>query len=272
MAAFRVSSRKGESVEVEGANWLVALGEGLVRLGEPTSPDRLACERLPNGTFLVRDVRSGSGFIVQPLDDQSEPEPEPEADDLHPAVEGPTLAPVEFPEPPAEEDVGELDSASLVPLELVRDTVNHVARAMDVDAVLTLAVSAGVRLTHARGGSALLLESAGLRFRYVVGAAAARLRGMRIPANAGVAGYSTHSITSLVVLNAYADPRFYRNVDRHTGHRTRSLACVPLAAQGRAFGCLEFVDSIPGFTDENLADLERIGEAAAERLAQLSGD
>ncbi len=270
MAAFRVSSRTKGSVEVEATNWLIALGEGLVRLGEPHSPDRLACERLINGTVLVRDVRSGDGFVVQPLGEADDAEAEPVAEDDLPAVEGPTLAPEEF-AALEEEDVSDLDSDALVPLELVRDTVASINRAMDADAVLVLAVSAGVRLTHARGGSALILEHAGLRFRYVVGEAASRLRGMRIPANAGVAGYSTHSLTSLVVLNAYADPRFYRNVDRHTGHRTRSLACVPLAAAGRAFGCLEFVDSVPGFTDENLADLERIGEAAAERLAHLLG-
>lgn len=254
---------------MEAANWLIALGEGLVALGEPTSPDRLACERLMNGTVLVRDVRSGAGFVVQPLggpEDEAAGEPEPE-----PAAEGddmfPTLCPSDNPE--ADEELAELDSDSMIPLELVRDTVAAVARAMDMDAALALAVSAGVRLTNARGGSALLLEKIGLRFRYVVGDAATRLRGMRIPANAGVAGYSTNSHTSLVVLNAYADPRFYRNVDRHTGHRTRSLLCVPLAAHGRTFGCLELVDSAPGFSDEHLADMERIAEATAERLSRL---
>ncbi|GDX80596.1 hypothetical protein LBMAG42_24070 [Deltaproteobacteria bacterium] len=267
MPAFRVSSRIRGSVDIEAANWLIALGEGLAALGEPTSPDRLACERLMNGTVLVRDVRSGSGFVVQPLggpEEEAEAEPEPvgDGDDMFP-----TLCPSDTPD--ADEEIAELDSDSMIPLELVRDTVASVARAMDIDAALALAVSAGVRLTNARGGSALLLEKIGLRFRYVVGDAATRLRGMRIPANAGVAGYSTNSHTSLIVLNAYADPRFYRNVDRHTGHRTGSLLCVPLAAHGRTFGCLELVDSAPGFSDEHLADMERIAEATAERLSLL---
>ncbi len=264
MPAFRVSSRIRGSVDVEAANWLIALGEGLVALGEPTSPDRLACERLMNGTVLVRDVRTGAGFAVQPVGgSEKEPEPEPVAE----GEEFPTLCPSDSADP--DEEIADLDSDSLVPLELVRDTIAAIGRAMDIDAALALAVSAGVRLTNARGGSALLLEEVGLRFRYVVGDAASRLRGMRIPANAGVAGYSTNSHTSLVVLNAYADPRFYRNVDRHTGHRTRTLLCVPLAAHGRTFGCLELVDSAPGFSDEHLADMERLAEATAERLSRL---
>lgn len=262
---FRVSTTTRGHVEVEAPNWLVALGTGLVQLGEPSSPDRIACERLMNGTYLVRDVRTGAGFVVQPLSEDAAPDAEPEPEE-EPLAMGPTLMPAE----PDDEDVADLDSDAMVPLELVRDTLASIARAMDPEAALALAVSASVRLTSSRGGSAILLESSGLRFRYVVGPAAPRLRNMRIPQGAGVAGFCVNTHTSLIVLNAYADPRFYRNVDRHTGHRTASLLCVPLAAEGRTWGCLECVDSAPGFTDEGLAEVERIAEAAADRLAALA--
>ena len=262
-------------MDVEAANWLIALGEGLVKLGVPHSPDRLACERLMNGTVLVRDVRTGEGFVVVPLDGAEGSAPNEE----DPLVVGPTLTPGEEGEaadadlPPlaelSDEDVTDLDSNAVIPGGLVRDCLSSIKRAMDIDAALALPISAGVRLTRSRGGSALILEGPSLRFRYVVGEHAARLRGMRIPANAGIAGYSVGTHTALVVLNAYADPRFYRNVDRHTGHRTRSLLCVPVAANGRTFGCLELVDSSPAFTDENLADLETLAEATADRLCEL---
>ncbi len=262
MPNFRVSTATGRHVEVEAPNWLVALGNGLGSLGETASPDRLACERLMNGTVLIRDMRSGDGFVVQPLDGDAHSVP---LEEDEPMEMGPTLAPEDF-----EEDLHDLDSDALIPLELVRDTLASIERAMDPDAAMALAVGAAVKLTGARGGSAIVLESAGLRFRYVMGEHAARLRGMRIPVGAGVAGFSVNTHTSLIVLNPYADPRFYRNVDRHTGHRTRSLLCVPMAAGGRTWGCLECVDSAPGFTDESLADVERLAEGAAERMAVLA--
>lgn len=263
MPLFRVSSPTAGNVEVEAPNWMVALGQGLAMLGDTQSPDRLACERLMNGTVLVRDVRNGHGLVVQPLGDPTESAPE-ELDDA-------TALPPDEDEAAelAEEDVTDLDSDYVVPLELVGDTLAAIPRAMDRDAALALAISAGVRLTHSRGGAALLAEPTGLRFRYVVGEHAARLRGMRIPLGAGVVGFSLATLTSIVVLNAYADPRFYRNVDRHTGHRTRNLLCVPIAANGRSWGCLELVDSTKGFRDDALGDMERLAEAVAERLSQL---
>lgn len=263
MPLFRVSSPTSGEVDIAAANWMAALGEGLARLGETHSPDRLACERLMNGKVLVRDVRSGHGYVIQPLG-EAEDEQAAEPDDVTP------LPPEEEEAPElAEEDVDDLDSDHIVPIELVRETLGSIPRAMDRDAALALAVSAGVRLTHSRGGAALLAEPNGLRFRYVVGEHAARLRGMRIPLGAGVVGFSLATLTSIVVLNAYADPRFYRNVDRHTGHRTRNLLCVPIAFNGRSWGCLELVDSAVGFSDDALSDMERLAEAVGERLDQL---
>ncbi len=264
MPVFRVSSRVHGTVDVEAANWLIAMGEGFERLGVNSSPDRIACERLPNGTFLVRDVRSGEGFSVQPVDAEVEALPDESSEEL-------------FSAPPDEDD----DEAQKLDFEtedaapasqVVHVAVDSINRAMDVEATIGIAVSAGVRLTRALGGSALLRDGDSLRFRYVVGEHAARLRTMRIPATAGVAGYSVGHGTALIVQNAYADPRFYRNVDRHTGHRTRTLLCVPITGTpGRSIGCIEMVDTHDpqGFTDEQLGEMVFIATAVANRLSAL---
>ncbi len=252
-------------MDLEAANWLIAMGEGLERLGVHTSPDRIACERLPNGTFLVRDVRSGEGFAVQPIDVDAEPAPEESSEET-------------FSAPPDEDDDDDahrldFETEDVAPAShVVNVAVDSINRAMDVEAALGIAVSAGVRLTRALGGSALLREGDSLRFRYVVGQHAARLRAMRIPATAGVAGFSVGHGTAVVVNNAYADPRFYRNVDRHTGHRTRTLLCVPITGgAGRALGCIEMIDTHDpqGFTDDQLGEMVFIASAVANRLALL---
>jgi hypothetical protein len=266
MPAFRVSSRTLGSLDVEAANWLVALGHGLDRLGIDHSPDRIACERLHNGTVLVRDVRTGAGFSVQPLDP---PEPEPMSDEPDEAID--TLVPPE--ESDDDADLADIETEDMAPTShVVSVAADSIARAMDVEATLAIAVAAGVRLTQARAGSALLVEPAGLRFRYVSGEHASRLRGMRIPHGAGVAGFSVAHQTALIVQNAYNDPRFYRNVDKHTGHLTRSLLCAPLVTAGTSLGCIEFVDSTRngGFLDDELAEVLFVATAAANRIGSLA--
>ena len=80
MGRFLVSTRGVKPATVEAGNWLAALGLGLDRLGVVADIHRLACEVLPNGTVIARDVRSGSGFIVQP---QLDPDERAEPDEEH---------------------------------------------------------------------------------------------------------------------------------------------------------------------------------------------
>ncbi len=234
------------------------MGLGMEQLGIGASPDRLACERLVNGTVLVRDVRSGQGYSVQPLDGGEHEVPEPEE-----ALE----LPGEMYGPGADFDTEDVAPAPHV----IKVAAESIAVAPDLDAALGLAVSAAVRVGKARGGSALVRDGDSLRFRFVVGEHAERLRGMRIPVHAGVAGFSVAHGAALVVNNAYSDPRFYRNVDRHTGHRTRALVCAPVGLGARCLGCIELVDTLgaEGFSDDDLAETVFLATAVANRAATL---
>jgi len=51
---------------------------------------------------------------------------------------------------------------------------------------------------------------------------------VRIPLASGIAGAAAVSGQVVRVTDAYADPRFNRDVDRQTGFRTRSVLCLPL--------------------------------------------
>ena len=101
MGLYLVSTRHGgEPVEVDAPNWLVALGVGLDQLGEVTSIDRLACEVLANGKVIARDVRTGTGFVVQIA--VPTPETVPVAADVEVSDAEDTLI-AALPEPPEEE-------------------------------------------------------------------------------------------------------------------------------------------------------------------------
>jgi GAF domain-containing protein len=51
---------------------------------------------------------------------------------------------------------------------------------------------------------------------------------VRIPLGSGIAGAAAASGRAERVADAYADPRFNRDVDQRTGFRTRSILCLPL--------------------------------------------
>lgn len=56
------------SVTVRAENWLVALGYALEAHADMPDPDRLACEKLGNGSFIVNDLCNGRRYHVQPTE------------------------------------------------------------------------------------------------------------------------------------------------------------------------------------------------------------
>ncbi|MCM2290424.1 MAG: GAF domain-containing protein [Sulfuritalea sp.] len=56
---------------------------------------------------------------------------------------------------------------------------------------------------------------------------------IRFPSNVGVAGAVFASGEAVIIADAYADPRFNQEVDRHTGYHTRNMLCVPIRNKKR---------------------------------------
>merc|ERR1711871_224725 len=60
------------------------------------------------------------------------------------------------------------------------------------------------------------------------------MKEIRIPANAGLTGSVVSSRRSLVLRDAYEDPRFNRSVDAATGYRTKSMICCPILSSNES--------------------------------------
>ncbi len=76
---------------------------------------------------------------------------------------------------------------------------------------------------------------------------------IRIPSDYGVAGWVFQHRTPVTVNNAYKDPRFYSEVDKKSGFRTRNIICVPLVTwAGHCIGALQSINKNPAdFTDDD---------------------
>ena len=78
-------------------------------------------------------------------------------------------------------------------------------------------------------------------------------REIRIPSNYGVSGWVFQHRSPVIVNDAYEDPRFYSEVDKKSGFRTKNIICIPLINwAGRCIGALQSLNKTSGdFTDDD---------------------
>ncbi|MBN2451833.1 MAG: GAF domain-containing protein [Lentisphaeria bacterium] len=91
---------------------------------------------------------------------------------------------------------------------------------------------------------------------------------IRFPATAGLAGACFTSGTIINIPDAYADPRFNREVDRRTGYRTRNILCIPvLNRKGQKVGVMQVLNRRNGpFTKQDEALLQAFAAQASIAL------
>ena len=99
---------------------------------------------------------------------------------------------------------------------------------------------------------------------------------IRIPSRAGIAGAAFAGGEVLVVPDAYADPRFNREVDRASGYRTRNIVAVPIIDKtGERLGVVQVLNKRGGaFTQIDIRRLKAFSSqiAIAIQNAKLFSD
>ena len=251
-------------VRVEAANWIAALGEGVKVLGIDEPLKRLACEVLPNGAVIARNVVSGTGFTVRQTSRKDEPEVEVVDDGDEETFIGEFL-------PEMVDLTEELEALSgLKNEDTFRRLVDQVVKAPDAATAWRLAPDVAHDLVPCESASALRrAEDGSLSFVGVTGSHSSRVMSIVVPKGAGIAGFCVEYGTSLIVLDPASDPRFLAVMDQLTGFSTRSLLCVPVMTDDQRFGCLEVLNAPVGtqFTRTHLELLEMLADALAKRLS-----
>ncbi|PFX27484.1 dual 3',5'-cyclic-AMP and -GMP phosphodiesterase 11A-like [Stylophora pistillata] len=78
---------------------------------------------------------------------------------------------------------------------------------------------------------------------------------IRVPWGKGLVGYAAETGETVNIPDAYADPRFNKEVDRQTGYHTKSLFCKPVKNnEGEVVGVAQIINKMPGpvpFTQED---------------------
>ncbi len=95
---------------------------------------------------------------------------------------------------------------------------------------------------------------------------------IRLPLGQGLAGQAAQSGETINVPDAYADPRFDRNVDLRTGYRTLNMLVVPVwGSVGKPVGVIQALNKRDGtFERRDQMLLEQIATTVAPVLEKLT--
>ncbi|MCX7739305.1 MAG: HD domain-containing protein [Hydrogenothermaceae bacterium] len=91
---------------------------------------------------------------------------------------------------------------------------------------------------------------------------------IEVAPNRGIVGASFRDGVPLIVQEAYADPRFNKEVDKQTGYVTKNILSIPLFnTKKKVIGVFEAINKIDGdFTDEDLKLFQLLSIYAANTI------
>ena len=81
---------------------------------------------------------------------------------------------------------------------------------------------------------------------------------VRLLNNEGIAGAAFLTGQSIIVDDAYADPRFNAAIDRETGYVTKTVLCVPIrTGKGEVIGVAQALNKVGGLFQQERSDASR---------------
>lgn len=143
----------------------------------------------------------------------------------------------------------------------------------DFRELLSAILDVSRRVMRAEASSLFLVNDTG-DLQLVIGRAeerTAQKTDIVVPRGKGIAGWVLENGKPLLVPDAYEDPRFYREADKVSGFRTRSILCVPLLRDGREIGVLQVLNSLDrdAFDETDLEAFVAYGNLAGTAIERL---
>lgn len=151
---------------------------------------------------------------------------------------------------------------------------------LNVQELLRLIMTSAAELLDAETSSLLLVdeETDELIIEVATGAIGGQVVQRRVPAGAGIAGWTLAHRQPAVIDDPASDDRFYQDVSAAVGFETDNMLAVPLLVKDRAIGVVEVINKHGegGFTDQDvelataMASLAAIAIDNASMYAQLA--
>lgn len=142
-------------------------------------------------------------------------------------------------------------------LETLVDVAALLNSSLDHDEVINRAITATTKVVDAEVASLLLLdeETGELYFDVATGEQGEKIKQVRLKKGMGIAGQVAENGEALIIYDAQADPRFFKDADKASGFVTRDILCVAVKTRERIIGVLEAINKKDGKFDESDLDL-----------------
>ena len=159
-------------------------------------------------------------------------------------------------------------SVAVADLERLLDLSALLTSTLDLPSVLTKVLQNAEALMEAEASSVMLYDAAAgeLFYEVALGEAGGRIKEQkRLKVGVGIAGWVAEHRQPLSIEDAYQDPRFFRDFDKKTGFRTKSILCLPLLARDTLIGVAQIINKKEGrsFSTEDHALFTRFCHIAA---------
>ena len=156
------------------------------------------------------------------------------------------------------------------PHDFVHDIAKALTSTLQLDQVLKTIMEKVNELMSPDTWSLLLVDEKTneLYFQVATGAAADKLKEVRLKMGEGIAGWVAQTGQSAVVPDVQKDKRFAGHVDEITNILTRSIICVPIRTKDRVLGVIEIINYVGkrDFRPEDVALLQAMADYAAIAL------
>ena len=289
---FSITAQNGDSVKIDAANWMAALGKALpffaIDLGA-----KLICAPAEDGSVFVETPANGESWLIRefapaikvmaaasserlpsvpPLSRQPEPDlPPPPSTGVGPALQMPIQSSLrqERPvEPVLAESEDEEDEESLaerlfdLSFDLTEAQPDEACRlGLDLITEFVQVQAASV----ARGS----LNDSALTFVAATGPVADDIVGRKVKFGAGLVGMCFDMKGTLLANDVRSDRRHLESLDVKTGFETEVALCVPLLdADNHSFGVIQLLNPAGGgFADVDVETVEAIAKTLAGALS-----
>ncbi len=154
-------------------------------------------------------------------------------------------------------------------LERILEITRELTSALTLEPLLKRILATAAELTDSEGASILLRDapSGELRFLTAFGASSEEVMeaDLPVPVEGSIAGTILTSREPLIVPDVQVDPRYYREVERQIGYKTRTLLGAPLQIKNRCIGVLEALNKRGdrGFSQKDIKTLVALAAQAA---------
>lgn len=145
----------------------------------------------------------------------------------------------------------------------------------NIDALLKYVLEKCMDLMNAESASSMMVVEGTdeLEFKIVLGPKSEGVKPFRLKIGKGLSGWVAEHNESILIPNAYKDPRFDPSFDKRSGYKTKSMLCVPLTYKSKPIGVMTILNRLDGnpFTesDKNLLTTFASQAALAIENAQL---